>query len=96
MTKTATITFTRGTGKRGQRTRGWYWTLRAPNNRVLAVGAEPFTTLSSARRGFLTLVRVIVGVQAWTDVEMDDAPEIREVVIENPCTRRRQRRRRRA
>lgn len=31
---------------------GWYWRLVARNNRVLAVGAEPFASERSAVRAF--------------------------------------------
>lgn len=35
---------------------GWYWRLVAGNNRVVAIGGEPFATAGSARRSFNTLI----------------------------------------
>lgn len=34
---------------------GWYWRLQARNNRVLAIGGEPFSSARAARRSFRSL-----------------------------------------
>lgn len=39
--------------------RGWYWKLRAGNNRTIALGGEPFSSERSALRAFKTAREVI-------------------------------------
>lgn len=40
--------------------RGWYWKLRAGNNRTIALGGEPFSSERSAVRAFKRARQVIV------------------------------------
>lgn len=37
----------------------FYWRLRAANGRILAVGAEPFCSLKSAKRAVKTMRRTV-------------------------------------
>lgn len=39
--------------------RGWYWKLRAGNNRNVSLGGEPFSSKRAALRGFKTARRLI-------------------------------------
>jgi hypothetical protein len=32
--------------------KGWHWRLRAGNNRIVAIGGEPFSSERSCRRSF--------------------------------------------
>lgn len=49
---------------------GWYWRLVSGNNRVVAIGGEPFATAGGARRGFEGGVYDSLYARAWrVDVE---------------------------
>jgi uncharacterized protein YegP (UPF0339 family) len=39
-----------------KRRKGWYWRLRAGNNRIVAIGGEPFKTQRSCTRSFWNTV----------------------------------------
>ncbi len=38
-----------------ERRKGWYWRLVARNNRILAIGGEPFSSARAAKRSFTNL-----------------------------------------
>lgn len=42
-----------------KRRKGWHWRLRAGNNRIIAIGGEPFSSHAAAVRAFQTVRRTI-------------------------------------